>query len=295
MFRLFRSFDWRTSKAHLLLLSKFIHGQELNYLAKWGNWEKVLGESPEKAIKRFIDEGVLVKADLNTLVSYKYKVVELKNLLKQRKLNLTGAKEDLVKRLTDIDKEGMSSLVAGIELLTYTERGRAIAEKFLNSEKEKRLQVEQQVMGYLAKRMFSEASLSVANYEAEQVFSRGMGIDWKHYNPKREIEILTSIFDNKPEVLSKLEDVKLEPLRMGAAMMELWGENTASKWLPLNFEAGLSIDNDTAARMLVFDSQHKESLKQYRESGVVQYVEILATPNSCESCKKLQGKRYKLS
>lgn len=94
-----------------------------------------------------------------------------------------------------------------------------------------------------------------------------------------------------------MEDAKLEPLRIGAAMMELWGENTASKWLPPNFETGLSIDNDSAARMLLFNSQNKETLKQYGESGVAQYVEILAAndPNTCESCKKLQGKRYKLS
>ena len=69
--------------------------------------------------------------------------------------------------------------------------------------------------------------------------------------------------------------------------------NSVQKWLPANFETGLSIDNDTAARMLLFNSQHKQTLKQYSKSKVVQYVEILATPNSCESCKKLEGKRYK--
>jgi hypothetical protein len=63
--------------------------------------------------------------------------------------------------------------------------------------------------------------------------------------------------------------------------MALWGENKASKWLPPNFKTGLSMDNDSAARMLLFNSQHKETLKQYGESKVVQYVEILATPESC--------------
>jgi hypothetical protein len=143
--------------------------------------------------------------------------------------------------------------------------------------------------------VFKEASLAVANYEAEQVFSRGMGIDWKYHNPKHEIEILNSIFNNRPEILSKLGDAKLEPLRMSAAMMEIWGENTASKWLPASFETGLSINNDNAARMLLFNSRNKETLKQYSESGVVQYVEILATPESCESCKMLESKRYKVS
>jgi hypothetical protein len=160
---------------------------------------------------------------------------------------------------------------------------------------EKRAKVEKQVIEYLIKRKFKEASLAVASYEAGQASPRGIGIDWKHYNPKHQTELLKSIFNDKPEILSKLEDNKLEYLRIGAAMMELWGENTANKWLPPNFETGLSIDNDSAARMLLFNSQNKETSKQYSESRVVQYVEILATPNSCESCKKLQGKRYKLS
>jgi hypothetical protein len=163
-----------------------------------------------------------------------------------------------------------------------------------SSENENRNKVEQQVIEYIEKRMFNDASMAVASYEAKQVFSRGMGIDWNHYDPKRQTEILNSIFNNKPEILSKLEDAKLESLRIGAAMMELWGDNSASKWLPPNFETGLSIDNDSAARMLLFNSQHEETLKGYAESGVDQYVEILATPDSCESCKKLEGKRYEL-
>ena len=99
MFRLFQSFNWKRSKAHLLLLSKFIRGQEVSYFVKRGNWEKVLNESPQRAIKRFIDEGMLVNADLSTLVSYKYKVTELKDLLKQRRLGVSGTKDVLVQRL----------------------------------------------------------------------------------------------------------------------------------------------------------------------------------------------------
>ena len=65
--------------------------------------------------------------------------------------------------------------------------------------------------------------------------------------------------------------------------------------MKLNLETGLSMDNDSAARMLLFSAEHKQKLKQYSESGFVKYVGILATANSCESCKKLEGKRYKLN
>lgn len=130
--------------------------------------------------------------------------------------------------------------------------GSDIAKQHTSLESEKRNKVEQQAMDYLITRLFKEASLAVANFEAEQVVSRGLGVDWKHYDPKSQIEILDSIFkSDKPGILSKLDDNKLEPLRIAAAMMEMWGTNTATKWLPANFETGLSMDNDSVVRMIL--------------------------------------------
>lgn len=289
-----KSFAWKNSEAHLLLLSKFIHGQEIDYFVKWGNWEQALNEAPQKAIKRFVDEGMLTNADLETIVSYKCKVSDLKNLLKQRGFAVSGSKDELVKRILQADKAGMLKLTAGIKLLTCTQAGREISEQYLASEKEKRLKVEQQVIDYLVKRMFKEASLTVANYEAGQVFARGTGVDWKHYNPNRDIQILQYIYGNKPEILNKLDDMKLDSLQLGAGMMLLWGENKATRWIPKDFETGLSMDTDVAARMLLFHAQSIATLIQFKEMGI-KYVEVLGTPDSCESCKKIVGKRYKLS
>jgi hypothetical protein len=162
-------------------------------------------------------------------------------------------------------------------------------------EKQMRNKVEEQAIIYLSKRMFKEASLTVAAYEAEQVSPRGLGIDWKHHNPTDDAKILNAIFQEKPEILSKLDNAKLEPLQLAASMMFLWGDNKASKWLPPNFTTGLSMNNDSAARMLVFNARNKVTLNGYAESGVVRYVEILATKDSCESCKKSIGKRFELN
>jgi len=294
MFRFTKGFNWKNSEAHLLLLSKFLNGQEIDYFIKWGNWEQALTEAPQEAIKRFVDEGMLEIADLETIVSCKYKVSDLKSLLKQRGLAVSGTKDELVKRILQADKAGMSKLTVGIKLLTCTQTGREIAQQYLDSEKEKRLEVEQQVIGYLAKRMFKEASLAVANYEAGQVFSRGMGVDWKHYNPNRDIQILQYVYGNKPEILNKLEDSKLDSLQLGAGMMLLWGENKATEWIPRDLETGLSMDTAVAARMLLFNAQSIATLKQFKEMGI-KYVEVLGTPDSCESCKKIAGKIYTLS
>jgi hypothetical protein len=295
MSRFSQSFNWKESKAHVLLLSKFIRAQEASYFEEHGYWEKVLNESPQIAIKRFINGGMLASVDLSTVVSHKYKVSELKALLKQRRLVASGTKDELVQRLVQADKRGMMELTAGMDLLICTQAGREISEQYIAAEKEKRVKVEQQVVEYLAKQMFKEASLAVANYETEQVFPRGMGVDWKHHDPQGDIRELTAIYKNKPRILSKLDDAKLPYLRIAAAMMSLWGENTAAKWIPPNFETGLSMDNDTAARMLLFNAYNLGALEGYKDSGVVHYVEIKAALNSCESCKKLHAQRYKLN
>ena len=295
MFNFSYNFNWKNSRAHLLLLSKFMYPREPRYYYDQENWARVLNEPAQKSIKRFINENMLVNADLEYRVSYKYKVHELKELLKQRGLSISGIKKELVSRIVLADRDGTSKLVADVEHLLCTQSGREIAQKYIREETDKRSKVEQQVMILLQKKMFEGAIVEVSKYEAEQVFPRGIGIDWKRYDTKREIEIMNLIFNSKPEIMSKLEDVNLEPLQIGAAMMEIWGESTATKWLPINFNTGLSLDNDTSARMFLFNAINITNLKQYRESGVVNYVEVLVTANSCDSCKKSQGKRYKIN
>lgn len=61
-------FDWKKSKAHYELLSKFIKCESFDKLTKdeyWASaWKEVLKESPQKAIERLIKEGYLENAKL---------------------------------------------------------------------------------------------------------------------------------------------------------------------------------------------------------------------------------------
>lgn len=294
MLRSLIGFDWKKSKAHWLLLSKFIHPQNPDDFSKSDIWENVLGEKPSQAVKRFLDEGLIAGAELENILAYKLKVSELKDMLKQHGLPVSGRKEDMIKRLVNADSLGMKKIIAGLTVLQCVQQGKEQAEKYLLYEKDKRNQVEMQVMEYIRKRMFREASLTVSAYEAKQIFPRGMGIDWKNYDANRDVETINIIFSSKPKILSKLSDDKSDNLRQGAAMMLLWGTNTAQEWLPSEFETGLSFDVNTAARMFLFYARHKISLEQYRKYGVTKYAEVLAAQDSCDECKKLTKKRYKL-
>ena len=105
---------------------------------------------------------------------------------------------------------------------------------------------------------------------------------------------MKTIFESKPKILVHLGDEKLEAVRIAAAMMMLWGKNKAKKWLPVDFETGLLFDNDTTARMFLFHAQHRANLEQYRREGV-EYLEVFPAPDSCEACKKLANRHYKLN
>ena len=142
-------------------------------------------------------------------------------------------------------------------------------------------------MEYLRNRKFKEAIQAVHAWKIEE----------KNHDSGRDIDtsLLKTILDCRPRILtgSGLQNEKLDTLRIAVAMMVLWGENRAKKWLPSDFETGLPLDNDTAARMLLLTGVHRGTLERYRSEGVT-YVEIFPAPDSCESCKKLAGKRYKL-
>jgi len=293
MLRSIFGFDWRKSPAHLLFLSKFRRPRAMGDFTQSDIWKAVLKETPNKAMRRFQDEGLLEQASLNGLLDYKYKVSELKPMLKQRGLPISGRKAELIERLVQADPEGIKKATRGLSVLQCTEKGWAIAEEYLAQEKEKRAKVEEQTLQALRQRRFKEASQAVATFEAQQVFPRGIGIDWGRYNPAHDVAMLKVIFQAKPKILNAVNDEQMGHLRLAAGMMHLWGTNQAESWLPDNFEAGLIMDNDTAARMILFYASHQRSIAKYHAAGV-RRVEILATDDSCPACKKLTQKKYQL-
>jgi len=287
-------FNWRNSKAHLLLLSKFLNPNSIDEFAKADYWNNALGENAKQAIKHFLDEGLLLRADLEGQLDYKFKATELKNMLKERGLTVSGRKDELISKLIQADPENMKKSVKEIVIVLCSEQGREIAEQFLSDELAKRTRLDEQIGEYLGQRKFKEASLTVALYEAQQVFPRGLGINWKNHNPTLDIEALKAIFVYKPKILSQLDNNLLEMLRFAAGMDYLWGTNNSAKWLRPDFEIGLAIDKATAVRMFLSNAYFHKSITQYRTSGVVKQVQILSE-NCCEACTKLSGKKFILN
>jgi hypothetical protein len=189
----------------------------------------------------------------------------------------------------------MKKAVAGLVVFLCSDRGQEIANQYLASEKERRAAAEQEVLALLQKRKFKEASLLVASYEAKCVFSRGIGIDWQNYDPSREVVVLKAVFGGRPKALARLDQSKLEPLRLAAGMMLLWGTNTAQSRLPTGLETGLAVDSNAAARMLSSYGIYRANLEEYGKSRY-RFVTISTCNDGfvCEACRNLAGK-HKLS
>jgi len=302
MLRFLFGLKWQKSQAHLLLLSKFLHPHTIEDYEHSSimPWKQVLGETPSKAINRFLDEGMLKRTDIAESLEWKYKVPDLKKMLKDHNLPVSGNKRVLISRLIETDPNGMKEYVSGLNVLLCSEQGHQIADDYLTIEKEKRHNLNQQVLNALQNRKFKKASLLHSSFEAEQVFPGGLNIDWRNQKvivaiTTHDISVLKIIFESNPKILNNLNNEWLEHLRLAAGMMCLLGEDVSKGFLPPNLETGLVLDGVTAARMIKFHALHQVNLAQYREWGS-KSVEI-STANdglTCEACEKIAGKKFKI-
>ena len=196
------------------------------------------------------------------------------------------------------DETGMTALVAELDVYECAPEGRTRAEQYKMEQSQKRAMIEERVLSQLRARDFLAASQTVAAFEAVQVFSRGLGVDWSEHDTTSDATKLEAIFELKPKILDGLADAEWELLRIAAGMMALWGTGSARAWLPDNPVGLPRFDADTAARMLCFAADHKLRIVEYRQlSGTagIKSVEVSVTADSCPACKKMAGKRYKLS
>jgi hypothetical protein len=163
-----------------------------------------------------------------------------------------GFRQDGPRRRDAIRYESTGILRRAHALPCFAPKARQVAERFVAAQEEKRRAVEMRSLQQLLTSDFLGASGTVAKFEAEQVFSRSVGIDWSKPDTKGHVEILKAIFEGRPKIIKGLAESEWEPLRVGAAMMYLWGTNKASRWLPEKFVGLQKFDDDTSARMVLF-------------------------------------------
>jgi hypothetical protein len=286
--------EWRKMNSHLLLLSRFVNGLDRAAVSP-SVWSHLLREPPESAIARLTAEGMLCRATLAKTMETVLRVSDLKALLKASGLPSSGNKNVLIERLIAADRDAMALKFDAHQILECTEKGRTLAQDFLERQRVAREAALTSSFELVQKRDFKNASLVVAEHEAKQVFPRGVGIDWSEHDPSRDVRVASLIFESRPAILSELTPADWDPLRVATSMMQLWGEASVSRWLPESFVGLGRFDADTAARMLLFHAQHKLRISEFRAIHVRKATIDTCGEDSCEACRKFEGRSFELS
>ena len=88
----------------------------------------MLGEPPQKAIRRFAKEGMIRRAGVAQRLARQYRVSDLKLMLKQRVLSVSGRKQDLIARLVKADAKGMEAVVSDVPIFQCSNEGQRVAQ-----------------------------------------------------------------------------------------------------------------------------------------------------------------------
>jgi len=284
-----------SSQPRLLLLSKFLAPADAANFDK-DYWAAALGEPARSAIEALQADGLLEPAPLVDALASCHRAPELKELARARGLKVSGTKSELSQRLATADADGMTRLLDGRWFLACSARGRTVAGEWVERTALARSAAENQVLGLVRGLRFDRAAKTVAQFEAGQVFPRGLGIDWSQGDdPAGNVAELEAIFGGVPKILSRASPGELEALRVAAAASLLWGDANEARWLPEGFATATGLEPDVAVRMFICYASHKRNVERMR--GVVRTVKVSTVSDhaTCDACRKLNGRTFTLA
>jgi hypothetical protein len=165
----------------------------------------------------------------------------------------------------------------------------------VKADKENKEIAESKAYDLLEQQDFLRAVHVMAQYEASQEHSRGVGIDWKNYDGASMVDALKVIFNSTPAILNNIEESQLNQIRVAAGMMRLWGARTAQRWIPKGIDKATLDAWNVASWMLDFHATHLARMQMFKDAGV-RNVEVsgIADDRQCPECKKIDGKLFKL-
>ena len=134
---------------------------------------------------------------------FRSRASNLKPLLKERGLHVSGREDELIERLIAADETGMMALVADMKVYECSPEARARAEQYKLEQAKGRATTEDHTLNELRAHDFAGASQTVAAFETAQVFSRGIGIDWSKHDVSRDVGQLKIIFETKPKKIGR--------------------------------------------------------------------------------------------
>ncbi len=128
--------------AQLKFLSGFLRGAECP-ADDGSRWMDVLNVAPSIALAIMVEVGLLAPAPLALKVERLFKATEVKAMLRERGLAVSGRKGDCIASLITADQAGMEAKLFRMAVFVCTERGRIPAEAYLSREAERQRRARQ--------------------------------------------------------------------------------------------------------------------------------------------------------
>jgi len=280
-----RDSDWRTSPAHLDLLSKFTSGRDIAQVMDWQYLKETLSEPTKLAIDRFIAEGMLIPCTLQESIDKTLTAAAIKELLRERGLRLSGRKADLVARLIEADRAIAEEMAGKRRLMKCSQEALELLDAF---EEERR--VAEAGAKANAHKFLMERNVRDAYREYVQYTRRYRTPDLvSSPDQAEELEITLSA---SPDSLSDMDASVLAHLQAAVAMSKLWYGEDPLPWLPESFPSDV-ISPTVAVSYLARATGFKRQVSQACEYG--SKVRIVFSPydvDSCDLCKKYDGRGF---
>lgn len=107
------------------------------------------------------------------------------------------------------------------------------------------------------------------------------------------IRTMEFILSRTPALLADCPTEVLEPLRIAAAMLELWGESSIKRFVTIEGELDYRFGTDAIAHMLHSHGCFMRSLEEFQRVGISQ-VRLLGSQGSddCSACKAADGRLF---
>jgi hypothetical protein len=249
----------------------------------WQYLKQTIKENPETAIERFVRDGALVPSNIEESLECVFQVAQLKKLLQERGLKVSGSKRDLVERLVSADHAGMDKIIRKYEVMKCSSMALEI---YLEYEKKRQHAVD------VAKQQSFDALKNNNPKDAYKIyvsFQRAffdLGFESNPFKVKELQHILTS----QPKILAGITPDNLKLLRAATCMQSLWRDESPETWLPMTFSSGLK-NNRVAINYLATHARIKGEVEGYKSYAKrVRIVFYSGDIDSCELCQSLNGK-----
>lgn len=276
--------NWKDSSSHFNLLLAFDKPRDIKQVLDWSWPRQTLQEKTEVAIERFIQEGMLIPATVEESLNRLFQVAQLKKLLSERALSVSGSKVELIERLITHDNQGMKKIVGNS---VYK-----CSDVALNLIAERKQKIEEEID--VAKQQTFDAFKTGNPKSACKIYEtfRRRSTESTYKISIYDVEELQFVITSNPKVLSGLSPQDLKALQLAACMKTLWKTESPEKWLPETFTSPFK-NNTIPINYLIRNAEFQRRLSSTREfSKQVKINFHSGDIDSCSLCLALNGKVF---